>query len=61
MLDEEELSSLSPGAAAASRMMKGDLTLTEIYRKHCQTVEEMETMKCENRQLRRYLQELASV
>ncbi len=61
MLTDEEVAELSPGAAAASRLMKCGLSLTQIYRDHCKVVEEFEQQKVENRRLEQYLHEIVHV
>lgn len=61
MLSDEEITALSPGAAAASRLIKSGYTLTQIYREHLKAVEELEQQKLENRRLEEYFRELVHV
>ncbi len=61
MLSDEEVAALSPGAAAASRLLRGGLSLTQIYRQHCRVVDSLEQQKAENQRLDVYFKELVKV
>lgn len=61
MLTDEEVATLSPAAAAASRLIKSGQSLTNIYRDHCKVVEELELQRIENKRLEQYFQELVRV
>ena len=61
MLTDEEVATLSPAAASASRLIKSGLSLTGIYRDHCKVVEELEQQRLENKRLEQYFQELVGV
>uniref|UniRef100_A0A915K217 Uncharacterized protein n=1 Tax=Romanomermis culicivorax TaxID=13658 RepID=A0A915K217_ROMCU len=57
-LSDEEIAALSPGAAAAGRLIKSGQSLTQIYREHLKLVEELDQQKLENKRLEQYFREL---
>ncbi|XP_071964047.1 nucleoprotein TPR-like isoform X2 [Antedon mediterranea] len=57
-LNEEELSNLSPTAAAASKFLKPGMTLTEIYSECVKTTENLQRVTEENRRLNHYLDQI---
>lgn len=60
MLTDEEVAELSPGAAAASKLIRDGRSLTNIYRDHSRIVEDLEAQRCENRRLEQYIKEIVN-
>lgn len=57
----DEISSLSPAAAAASNLLKSGLSLSSIYAEHCRVVSELQKKTEENERIERYVNELIEV
>ncbi|XP_033110270.1 nucleoprotein TPR-like [Anneissia japonica] len=57
-LSEEELSNLSPTAAAASKFLKPGMTLTEIYSEYVKSTETLQQTTEENQRLNHYLDQI---
>ncbi|KHN79265.1 Nucleoprotein TPR [Toxocara canis] len=57
-LTDDEISALSPSAAAACSLIRSGVSLTGIYREHCRVVAELEETKNENMRLEEHFREL---
>lgn len=57
-LSEEELTSLSPTAAAASSFLKSGLTLTQMYSEYVKASEALQSEKLENQRLNEYMDQI---
>jgi nucleoprotein TPR len=57
-LTEDDVERLSPSAAAASRLLKGGITLTQIYSQLVSSQEELLSQKDENGRLNTYLDQI---
>lgn len=60
-LTDDEINALSPSAAAASKLIKSRFSLTQIYKDHCTTLEELEVVKAENVRVKKYLEDIVKV
>lgn len=58
---ENAIESLSPAAAATSRLLKSGLTLTQLYSQYAQVSEELMMEKDENRRLNLYMNAILKV
>ena len=59
-LTEEGISQLSPAAAAASKLIKSGMSLTQVYSELVSCQEELLNAKDENRQLNTYVEQILS-
>ncbi|XP_071835519.1 nucleoprotein TPR-like isoform X3 [Apostichopus japonicus] len=57
-LSEEELTSLSPTAAAASSFIKSGMTLTQMYSEYIKASEALQSEKLENQRLNEYMDQI---
>ncbi|PIK55813.1 putative nucleoprotein TPR-like [Apostichopus japonicus] len=57
-LSEEELTSLSPTAAAASSFIKSGMTLTQMYSEYIKASESLQSEKLENQRLNEYMDQI---
>ena len=57
-LSEEGIEKLSPAAAAASRLLKSDMSLTSVYSQLVSCQEELTTAKTENNRMNAYLDQI---
>ena len=58
VLSESDIEQLSPAAAVASRLLKSDMTLTQIYSEYVNLTESFQNEKKENERLKSYINEL---
>uniref|UniRef100_A0A0N5AEW1 Girdin n=1 Tax=Syphacia muris TaxID=451379 RepID=A0A0N5AEW1_9BILA len=54
-LTDQEVSDLSPAAAAASALIKNGTSLTEVYREHCHAIAKLEALELEKKRLEEYV------
>ena len=59
-LTEEGINQLSPAAAAASKLIKSGMSLTQVYTQLVSCQEELLNAKDENRQLNTYVEQILS-
>ncbi|XP_064626009.1 nucleoprotein TPR-like [Lineus longissimus] len=57
-LSEEGIEAMSPTAAAASKLLKSGMTLTQIYSEYVQATDALQMEKEENRRLNQYLDQI---
>ena len=57
-LSETDIEELSPSAAAASRLLKSGLSLTQIYSEYVETSEALHLEKEENKRLNEYVDQI---
>ncbi|XP_059140232.1 nucleoprotein TPR-like isoform X2 [Physella acuta] len=57
-LSEEAVESLSPSAAATSKLLKSGMSLTQIYNEYVQATDELSEEREENKRLNSYLEQI---
>ncbi|XP_014791097.1 nucleoprotein TPR isoform X3 [Octopus bimaculoides] len=57
-MSAESIASVSPTAAATSKLLKSGMTLTQIYNEYVQAIEELQLEKEENKRLKSYLDQI---
>jgi hypothetical protein len=61
LLSDEEIAQISPGAAAMSRLLKSNTSLTSIYSEHVKLFDELEKQKSAYRTLEQQMRSVVSV
>lgn len=57
-LTDDAIESMSPSAAAVSRLLRQGLTLTQIFTEFCQTKDALAEAQAETKQLKLYLDQI---
>ena len=60
-LSEADIEEISPSAAAAGRLLKSGLSLTQIYSEYVDTSEALHLEKEENKRLNEYVDQILQV
>ena len=61
LLSEEALHQFSPSAAAASKLLKSGMTLTQVYNEYVKVTDKLMSEEEENKRLRQCLESIMEV